>query len=84
VVLGLLWLRKAATEAGSAPFSMAQVATECRNLPGVNGTMHDAFQVEMTAIPYFSRPKAPRSSSRFPASKTSADAAVRNGSPLFV
>jgi hypothetical protein len=35
VVVGLLWLRKATTEAGSAPFSMAQVATECRNRPGV-------------------------------------------------
>jgi hypothetical protein len=53
VVAGLLLLRKAATEAGSAPFSMAQVATECRNRPGVKHGMPAALQAPLMARAYF-------------------------------
>ncbi len=63
---------------------MAQVATECRNRPGVKDGIPAAEQAPLMARVYFSKLKEPRSSSRFPASSTSAETAVRKGSPLLV
>lgn len=76
---GLLWLRNAATEAGAAPFLMAQVATECWNLPGLKARIPAAVQATLMASVYFSKLNEPRSSSRFLTSSTSADTAVRKG-----
>lgn len=48
---GDLWLRNAATVAGSAPLLIAHVATEWRNRPGVNGEIPSALHAAVTAIP---------------------------------
>jgi hypothetical protein len=54
-VVGLLWLRKSATESRAAPFSMAQVAAECWNRPGVKAGMPAAVQTHLMVGVYFSK-----------------------------